>query len=67
MSKASKDFLIPFLGKIPLDPQIVVSGDAGNTLMNTNKKSDTTKAFMNVIKNIERLINKKEVKIEQQS
>lgn len=63
--KASKDFLIPFLGKIPLDPQIVESGDSGKTLMITNEKSDTTKAFMDVIENIERLVNKKEVKIEQ--
>jgi ATP-binding protein involved in chromosome partitioning len=63
--KASKDFSIPFLGKIPLDPQIVESGDSGKTLMITNEDSTTTKAFMNVIENIERLVNKKEVKIEQ--
>jgi ATP-binding protein involved in chromosome partitioning len=63
--KASKDFLIPFLGKIPLDPQIVESGDSGKTLMITNEKSDTIKAFIDVIKNIERLVNKEEGKIEQ--
>lgn len=58
--KASKDFLVPFLGKIPLDPQIVESGDSGKTLMITNGKSDTVKAFMDVMENIEKLVNKKE-------
>jgi len=62
--KASKDFLIPFLGKIPLDPQIVESGDSGKTFMITNEKSETTKSFIEVIENIEKLVNKKEGKKE---
>ena len=60
--KASKDFLIPFLGKIPLDPQIVESGDSGKTLLITHEKSDTAKAFMAIIENIEQHVNKGWVK-----
>jgi ATP-binding protein involved in chromosome partitioning len=59
--KASKDFLIPFLGKIPLDPKVVESGDSGKTFMISNKKSDTTKSFNDIIINIEKYVNKIEV------
>ncbi len=60
--KASKDFMIPFLGKIPLDPQIVESGDSGKILMIKNEKSDTAKAFRDIIENIEKHVNKGWVK-----
>lgn len=63
--KASKDFNIPFLGKIPLDPKIVESGDSGKSFMIKGSKSDTVKAFEaiteNILKNIEKN-DKKEVK-----
>ena len=60
--KASKDYMVPFLGKIPLDPQIVESGDSGKTFMIKNPKSNTSKAFQSIAENIEKIVNKKEVK-----
>jgi len=60
--KASKDFNIPFLGKVPLDAQIVETGDSGEPFVVKNKDSDTTKAFFEIVKNIENIVNKKEVK-----
>jgi len=60
--KVSKDFLIPFLGKIPLDPQIVESGDSGETFIIENETTDSAKAFKDIIKNIEKHVKKKEVK-----
>jgi ATP-binding protein involved in chromosome partitioning len=60
--KASKDFNVPFLGKVPLDPQIVETGDSGEPFVVKNKDSDTTKAFFEIVKNIENIVNKKEVK-----
>jgi len=62
--KTSKDFNVPFLGKIPLDPKIVESGDSGKSFMIKDSKSDTVKAFEaiteSIVKNIEK--NKKGVK-----
>ena len=60
--KASNDFKIPFLGKIPIDPQIVETGDSGKTFMTKNKNSDTAKSFKKIVENIEEIVNKKEVK-----
>ena len=60
--KASKDFNVPFLGKIPIDPQIVETGDSGKTFMTKNKNLDTAKSFKKIVENIEEIVNKKEVK-----
>ena len=60
--KASKDFNIPFLGKIPLDNNIVEAGDSGEPFVLKNKESTTTKAFDKIVKNIKNNVNKKEVK-----
>ena len=61
--KASMDMGIPYLGKIPLDPQIVETGDAGSTALFNNKKSATTEAFNKIAEKIEQSIKKtKEVK-----
>lgn len=63
--KTSKDFSIPFLGKIPLDPEIVESGDSGISFTNKDSTSDAVKAFEaitdRIVKNIEKN-HKKEVK-----
>ena len=60
--KASVDFNIPFLGDIPIDPEIVNTGDSGEPFMIKNAKSDAAKAFEKIIGNIEKIVNKKEVK-----
>ena len=58
--KASMDLGVKFLGKIPLDPTIVENGDAGNTLLIKNNKSDTMKSFNKIVEKIEK--KQKEVK-----
>jgi len=60
--KASKDFNVPFLGKLPLDAQVVLTGDSGEPFVIKNNSSDTTKAFLEIVENIEKIVNKKEVK-----
>jgi hypothetical protein len=60
--KASKDFNLPFLGKVPLDPNIVDTGDSGEPFVVKNKDSEAAKAFVDIVKNIEKNVNKKEVK-----
>jgi len=60
--KASIDFKIPFLGDIPIDPEIVSTGDSGESFMIKNARSDAAKAFEKIVDNIEKIVNKKEVK-----
>jgi ATP-binding protein involved in chromosome partitioning len=57
--KASKDFSVPFLGKVPLDAEIVQTGDSGEPFVVKNKDSNTTKAFIEIVKNIEKIVKKK--------
>ena len=60
--KASKDFNVPFLGKVPLDAQIVQTGDSGEPFVVKNDGSDTAQAFERIVKNIEKIVNKKVAK-----
>ncbi len=48
--KAAKDLGLPFLGRIPLDPRIVVGGDAGKPFVLEHPDSPAAKAFQGVVK-----------------
>lgn len=48
--KMAKDMDIPFLGKIPLDPEIVTAGDRGAPFVSSFAKSQSSTVFSNVIK-----------------
>jgi Mrp family chromosome partitioning ATPase len=50
--KAALDLNIPFLGKIPLDPQIVILGDEGKSFITSQPESDASKAFMKIAEKI---------------
>ncbi len=55
VAKIAKQYEIPFLGSIPIDPEIVISGDSGKPLaMNNNFK--TTEIFLLIANKI---LNKK--------
>ncbi|MEW5759217.1 MAG: Mrp/NBP35 family ATP-binding protein [Candidatus Thermoplasmatota archaeon] len=56
--KASLDFLVPFLGKIPLDPKIVETGDTGRPFVLEYKDSPSAKAFEKIVNNIEKIVKK---------
>jgi Mrp family chromosome partitioning ATPase/predicted Fe-Mo cluster-binding NifX family protein len=43
---------VPFLGRIPLDPQIVTSGDSGTPFVQSSADSPTAKAFARVMEPI---------------
>jgi Mrp family chromosome partitioning ATPase len=45
--KISKQYKIPFLGTIPIDPEIVISGDSGNPLT-ANNNSGAAKIFLSI-------------------
>ena len=59
---AAREMGVPFLGKIPIDPKIVETGDSGEPFIIKYPDSDSAKAFENIIRKIESLVNKKEVK-----
>lgn len=46
--RASRDLMVPFLGAIPLDPEIVMCGDAGQSLAAQMNGSATVKAIRHV-------------------
>ena len=43
---------VPYLGQIPLDPEMVKSSDAGESYIERNPDSETTKAFNDLVKQI---------------
>ena len=57
--KASVDFQVPFLGKVPIDPKIVLTGDSGEPFLFKNASTDAGKAFKKIVKKIEEIVNKK--------
>ena len=56
--KASIDFNIPFLGKIPIDPEIVKVSDSGEPFIK-NKKLNTVNKFVKIVENIEKIIKER--------
>jgi len=57
--KASKDFQVSFLGKVPIDPKIVLTGDSGEPFLVKNSSTDAGKAFVKIVEKIEEIVNKK--------
>ena len=43
---------VPFLGRIPIDPEIVTSGDAGTPFVDNYSRSAATRAFSDVVQKI---------------
>lgn len=50
--KAAKEMQVPFLGRIPLDPQIVALGDEGKSFIESLPEVPASKAFMKVTEKI---------------
>jgi len=44
---------VPFLGKVPIDPQICEDSDRGTPFITEHMDSPATKAFMEIVKKIE--------------
>lgn len=49
--KLAEELGIPFLGRVPVDPRIVTTGDAGRPMVATYPNSYTAEAFDKIIKN----------------
>ncbi len=49
---AARELGIPFLGRIPLDPRIVASGDEGKPFAAEAEDSEAAGAFSNIVDKI---------------
>ena len=54
--KAAKDMGIPYLGSIPIDPQITDKGDLGSPFMADKKETPSTKAFKAIVEKVQKVI-----------
>lgn len=50
----ARDFELPFLGRIPMDPRVVIAGDDGKPYLSSSEKSPATDAFGEIVQAIER-------------
>jgi ATP-binding protein involved in chromosome partitioning len=46
---AAKDMEVPFLGRVPIDPSVVDSGDDGKPIVLSRRESPATKAFDEIV------------------
>jgi len=58
--KIADDLSVPFLGSIPLDPEICRDSDNGMPFITEHVNSSATKAFTEIVKKIERFLEQKE-------
>jgi len=57
--KIAKDLTVPFLGTIPIDPEICEASDKGVPFIVEHMNSPATKAFMKIVKKIEAFLKNK--------
>ncbi len=50
--KTANDFKINFLGRVPMDPRVVLGGDDGNPYLTSDHDSPAVKAFSAVVDNV---------------
>ncbi len=51
--QTARDFDLPFLGRVPMDPRVVVAGDTGKPYLSSDEDTPATKAFGAVVEAIE--------------
>ena len=60
-NKIATEFNVRFLGEIPLDPHVVVGGDAGSPYLSSNEDRPSVKAFDKIVENVEKIMSGKKV------
>jgi Mrp family chromosome partitioning ATPase len=51
--KTAKDMDVPFLGKVPIDPDVVEDGDSGKPHVLNHKDSEAAKSFCTIVDKLE--------------
>ena len=59
--KAARDLKIPFLGKIPIDPEMVIDCDRGMPFVMSHPKSEAAKAFKQIADRCKEYVGFKEI------
>ena len=52
--KTARDFDLPFLGRVPMDPQVVIAGDSGRPYLSSGEATPATEAFAKVVDAVEK-------------
>jgi len=47
--KVARDFELPFLGRVPMDPRVVVAGDTGIPYLSSDEATPATKSFSSIV------------------
>lgn len=50
--KAARELAVTFLGKVPIDPNIVESGDNGKPFVSSQPESEATKSFIKIVEKV---------------
>jgi ATP-binding protein involved in chromosome partitioning len=58
--KVAREYSVPFLGSIPLDPRVCEASDLGRPFIMENPDSPASKAFMAIVEKIKTYIQEKE-------
>ena len=61
--KTARDFDLPFLGRVPMDPRVVVAGDTGKPYLSSDEETPATRAFATVIEAVEQRLPAKGVSL----
>lgn len=59
--KAAKDLEVPFLGRVPIDLDVVNTGDEGLPIIAANPDSPAARAFNDIIEKVIEFSNRKDV------
>jgi Mrp family chromosome partitioning ATPase len=51
--QVAREFDLAFLGKIPMDPRVVVAGDDGNPYLSSDEESPSVAAFSSIVNAVE--------------
>ncbi len=54
--RAASDLMVPFLGKIPLEPEMVKSGDSGKPFLSANQLSPAAVVMDSIVKQIKEFL-----------
>lgn len=57
--QTAKDFGLNFLGKVPVDPKVVIAGDDGAPYLSSDGDSPAITAFSQVVDNVEKIMSTK--------
>ena len=51
--QTARDFDLPFLGRVPMDPRVVMAGDSGVPYLSADEDTPAVKAFDTVVSAVE--------------